>query len=123
GADALRACARVAYASPRSSYVATQKWTDPATPLDRLPSSGSTVIHRFDVTDPDRTSFRSSGEVPGYLLNQFSLSEFGGNLRVATTSRPIWWSGGPPRTPSQSSVTVLADHDGALVPVGSVSGL
>jgi Beta propeller domain len=60
--------------------------------------------------------------VPGYRLDQFSLSEHEGYLRVATTSAPIWWGGALPAS-SQSYVTVLADRAGALVPVGQVAGL
>ncbi|HLD77925.1 MAG TPA: beta-propeller domain-containing protein, partial [archaeon] len=33
------------------------------------------------------------GEVPGHPLNQFSLDESDGHLRIATTSQPFW--GGP----------------------------
>ncbi|MCW3065312.1 MAG: benzoate transporter [Solirubrobacterales bacterium] len=120
--DALMADAQVVYGSPSSLYVATQKWIDPQTPATQVPTSETTVIHRFDVTNPDRTTFVSSGEVPGYLLNQFSLSEYKGALRVATTSRPIWWNGGPATT-SQSQVTVLQQRGGVLAPVGQVSGL
>jgi hypothetical protein len=122
-ADALMGDAQVVYGSPRSLYVATQRWVDPSTPVDRLPSTQTTAIQRFDASDPDRTTLVASGEVPGYLLNQFSLSEDQGRLRVATTSRPIWWNGVQAPPASQSSVTVLADQDGALTPVGSVSGL
>ena len=89
----------------------------------QLPSSQNTVIDRFDVTDPDATTFVASGEVPGYLLNQFSLSEYNGYLRVATTSRPIWWGPEPPQTLSQSYVTVLGTDGNVLEPVGQVSGL
>ena len=60
--------------------------------------------------------------MPGYLLNQFSLSENGGYLRVASTSRPIWWGPVLPTT-SQSYVTVLQPQGGVLAPVGQVSGL
>ncbi len=121
--DALMADAQVVYGSESSLYVATQKWFDPRLAVNQLPSSQTTVIDRFDVTDPDRTTFVSSGEVPGYLLNQFSLSEYNGYLRVATTSRPIWWGAQPPQALSQSYVTVLASNGGLLVPVGQVSGL
>jgi hypothetical protein len=122
-ADALMGDAQVVYGSPRSLYVATQRWVDPSTPVDRLPSTQTTAIQRFDASDPDRTTLVAGGEVPGYLLNQFSLSEDQGRLRVATTSRPIWWNGVQAPPASQSSVTVLADQDGALTPIGSVSGL
>lgn len=121
--QALMADARVVYGSRDSLYVATEKWVDPRTPVDRLRQSQSTVIDRFDAADPQHTRFVSSGEVPGYVLNQFSLSEQAGYLRVATTSRPIWWGTEPPQTLSQSYVTVLASQGGLLVPVGQVSGL
>jgi len=120
--DALMADAQVVYGSTSSLYIATQKWIDPQTAPDRLPRDVTTVIDRFDVSDPDRTTMVASGEVPGYVLNQFSLSEFGGHLRVATTSRPVWWPGGAV-VDSQSSVTVLDTRGAVLAPVGQVSGL
>src|SRR3954469_8664650 len=120
--DALMADAQVVYGSASSLYVATQKWVDPQTPPGRLPAADATVIHRFDVSDPDRTTFAASGDVDGYLLNQFSLSEDAGHLRVATTSRPVWWPGGQ-ASQSESLVTVLRQRGAALEPVGRVTGL
>jgi uncharacterized secreted protein with C-terminal beta-propeller domain len=120
--DALMADAQVVYGSTDALYVATQKWIDPSLPVARVPARESTVIDRFDVTDPDRTTFSATGEVDGYLLNQFSLSEYKGDLRVATTSRPMWWEGGTPSA-SQSQVTVLRPAGGAVNKVGQVSGL
>jgi hypothetical protein len=120
--DALMADAQIVYGSQASLYVATQKWIRPGTPVDSLPDGTTTVIDRFDVSDPGRTTLASSGEVPGYLLNQFSLSEDAGVLRVASTSRPIWW-GDQPQAPSQSFVTVLREDAGKLLRVGQVSGL
>ncbi len=119
----LMADAQIVYGSESSLYVATQKWVDPGLAVGQLPGSQVTVIDKFDVTDPDVTTFVASGEVPGYLLNQFSLSEDGGFLRVASTSRPIWWGPAPPQTLSQSYVTELAAQGGVLAPVGQVSGL
>jgi hypothetical protein len=92
-------------------------------PFGRIPSAQSTVIDRFDVTNPELTTLVASGEVPGYLLNQFSLSEYNGYLRVASTSRPIWWDDTAQPSPSQSYVTVLATEGNELVPVGQISGL
>lgn len=123
GADALMADAQIVYGSPGSLYLATERWIDPATPAGRLPSRQTTQIDRFDATLPDSTPFVASGEVPGYLLNQFSLSEWGGYLRVASTSVPDWWDGTVPRVPSESYVTVLATNGSGLIPVGQVSGL
>ncbi len=42
------------------------------------------VVHRFSV-DKGEISYAATGTFPGRLLNQFSLDEYQGNLRVATT--------------------------------------
>ncbi|MGP3958500.1 beta-propeller domain-containing protein [Nonomuraea sp. 3N208] len=44
-----------------------------------------TEIHRFDVASPGPPSYVASGKVNGRLLNQYSMSEHDGHLRVATT--------------------------------------
>lgn len=120
----IMADAQIVYGSQTSLYIATEKWFNPGLGVAQLPGGQSTVIDRFDVTDPDVTTFAGSGEVPGYLLNQFSLSEQGGYLRVASTSRPIWWGPVGSAIPlSQSYVTVLELSGGVLAPVGQVSGL
>ena len=85
------------YASNESLYVATQRWYDtPAAERSRPPRT-TTAIHKFDITDPDTTRYRSSGAVSGYLLNQFAMSERKGVLRVASTDSPTWWEGRQPR--------------------------
>ncbi|MBO3747107.1 beta-propeller domain-containing protein [Streptosporangiaceae bacterium NEAU-GS5] len=69
----------------------------------------TTEIHRFDVSTPGSPTYVASGEVPGRLLNQYSLSEYEGHLRVATTG------------PKDSGVYVL---DAArLARLGQVTGL
>jgi uncharacterized secreted protein with C-terminal beta-propeller domain len=50
-----------------------------------------TVIHRIAIDEGD-IEYKGSGEVYGYLNNQFSLDEYDGNLRVATTVN-IWRGG------------------------------
>lgn len=47
-----------------------------------------TVIHKIKINNGE-IEYGSRGEVPGYLLNQFSLDEHESNLRVATTTE-IW---------------------------------
>jgi inhibitor of cysteine peptidase len=49
----------------------------------QLEASG-TIIHRIAI-DNGRIEYGAKGEVIGSLLNQFSMDESGGNLRVATT--------------------------------------
>ena len=121
-ADALMTSADTVYASKDSLYVATQRFTPPPASPDQPPPRVTTAIHRFDTTSPSRTTYRASGEVPGYVLNQWSLSEYRGVLRVATTQDPEWWPGRP-AAESESGVTTLAERGGALVPLGSVGGL
>ena len=120
--DALMAGAEIAYASPSSLYVAAQRWEpEPNSPNDRPPDT-RTDVHKFDISNPGRTEYRGSGTVPGYLLNQFSLSEHRGVLRAATTETPLWWEGTPARE-SQSFVSTLDDRAGRLAEVGRVDGL
>ncbi|MGH2686543.1 MAG: beta-propeller domain-containing protein, partial [Actinomycetota bacterium] len=61
--------------------------------------------------------------VQGTLLNQFSMDEHEGNLRVATTSAP-WFGGDVAAGPvSESFVTVLSQRGEELVEIGKVGGL
>jgi beta propeller domain-containing protein len=99
--DAVMTSGQVVYASPTSLYVAT---------ADR---AGGTDVHGFDISDPTRTDYRASGNLPGRLLDQFSLSEQDGRLRAATSKDDG----------SESRVTVLEEQNGVLVPMGSVGGL
>ncbi|MEA2479367.1 MAG: hypothetical protein QOJ07_1289 [Thermoleophilaceae bacterium] len=119
--DALMTSADTVYASPGSLYVATQKWEPPAGP-QTAPPPATTAVHRFDITDPENTVYRASGELPGYLMSQWSLSEYGGVLRAATTDSPAWWEGKQVGE-SQSYVTTLREQGGALVEQGRVGGL
>ena len=82
----------------------------------------TTEIHRFDASDPSRTTYRSSGSVPGFVLNQFALSEDKGVLRVATTEDPLWMNGAQQQD-SESGVSVLREQGDKLATVGRVGGL
>ncbi len=113
---------RIVYASPSDLYVATERWSArplPATPTV-APNDATTEIHDFDISDPAKTSYVGSGTVPGYLLSQWSLSEYQGVLRVVSTQAPAWWGSSPD---SQSTLTTLRAQGGKLVEVGQVSGL
>jgi uncharacterized secreted protein with C-terminal beta-propeller domain len=43
-----------------------------------------TIIHRINIRDGE-ISYGAQGSIPGYVNNQFSLSEYEGYLRVSTT--------------------------------------
>ncbi|WP_067174919.1 beta-propeller domain-containing protein [Microtetraspora niveoalba] len=78
-----------------------------------------TEVHRFDITGTGTPRYVSSGVVPGRLLNQYSLSEHAGHLRVATTSNAEVFGG--PAEKSSSGVYVL--NADTLAQVGAVTGL
>ncbi len=121
-ADTILSDGETVYASDDSLYVATQKFVPQPDSSAVPPPPLTTAIHRFDISDPARTTYRSSGEVTGYVLNQFALSEYRGVLRVASTDAPVWWPGtAPPET--QSYVTTLKESGGTLLPLGRVGGL
>lgn len=72
----------------------------------------STGITRFSA-EKGGLKYLASGKVAGYIDNQFSLDEHGGNLRIATTSY----------NKDRQTVNNLYVLDGRLQPVGSVEGL
>ncbi|MFI5121793.1 MAG: beta-propeller domain-containing protein [Vicinamibacteria bacterium] len=119
--DAVMTGGEIVYASPTSLYVATERWqgTDPAA---GAVSDVSTAIHRFDTADPQRTEYAGSGSVDGYMLSQWSMSEYEGVLRVASTTSPPW-AAGEAQAQSQSLVTTLAQGDRRLVEVGRLGGI
>ncbi len=112
------------YSSQENLYVATQRWIDWAVfeedDARRESEAFTTNIHRFAVGGPDGPVYEASGSIDGYLLNQFSMSEYGGYLRVASTDAPgwAWWS-----EDSESRVDVLEQAGRELRVVGSVGGL
>lgn len=111
------------YASPTSLYVATTHWTDQldttqAADIMPVPVEGSqrTDLHQFDTSGSGPARYLASGSVDGYLLNQFSMSEHDGHLRVAVTEDQ--WS-----EQSESAVVVFARSGDQLAEVGRVGGL
>jgi len=53
----------------------------------------ATNIHVFDISDPSETTYVASGRIDGTVQDQFSISEFNGVIRVATTEDAWgrWW--------------------------------
>ena len=122
--DAVMSNGEIVYASTGNLYVATQTWIDPqVVDADRVPPKVETALHAFAAPAAPRTSYRASGKVSGYLLNQWSLSEHDGALREASTTMPLWWPTDGEREESESMVTVLEPRAGSLVQAGRVGGL
>ena len=108
------------YSNPTGLYVATTDWQWQKGPEDDIDlDEVTTQIHRFDISQPTATTYVASGSVPGFVLNQWALDEYQGNLRVATTKAPMWWGSD---VESESLLTVLATAGETLVPVGQVGG-
>ena len=110
------------YASRSNLFVATYRWGDPiavdggGSMSPTIPPSPSPLshLHQFDISDRAGARYLASGSVRGTVLNQFSMSEHEGVLRVATTDGS---NGG------ESFVTVLSRSGSALVVIGQVGGL
>ena len=117
--DSVVADAGTIYASTDRLVIATSRWSQTFQPNDAPADSVSTELHAFDISDPATTTYVGSGSVGGYLLNQFSLSEHEGNLRVATTEEAPWDPAGGV-SQSDSGVTVL---DGSMQEIGRIDGL
>ena len=114
------------YAGGTNLYVATTSYVDPIlfensndALWQEIEENYATSIHQFDVSDTAATTYLASGSVEGSLLNQFSMSEHNGHLRVATTKGSPWGF----NADSESMVTVL-ERDGAeLKTVGQVGDM
>jgi len=75
----------------------------------------ATVVHRFDLwSSPASSGYAGSGVVKGRVLSQFSLDEWQGDLRIATSNGQV------PSPDVHSTLTVLRLQGGALVAIGVV---
>lgn len=104
------------YASPTALYLASPHWW-------WWPEPGQTehtYLHKFDITHPSHAVYVASGGVPGHIVDQFSLDEKDGYLRIATTIRTRvadlfnQWG----RVETTNRLFVLAEDAGQLEVVG-----
>jgi hypothetical protein len=88
-----------------------------------------TQVYRFAISGTAAPQFAASGAVPGYLVDQYALSEWNGYLRVATTNGLSWaLADGPSPAgvnapPSSSAVYELSLAGTSLPIAGTVTGL
>jgi hypothetical protein len=83
-------------------------------------------IHSFDISVPGQTSYEGSGRVDGMIIDQFSLDEEEGAIRVATTTGLFnrWWvENGEEVEPTDNHVYVLEDQGDHLTIVGHVGNI
>src|SRR6266542_2908699 len=110
------------YGTGTTLYVANdQRWRAMPVPgvRDGAKVEERTDLYKFDVSGTGRPRFAAAGSVPGWLINQYALSEWHGDLRVATTTGQPW----DRNTVSESSVYVLRQRGRTLDQVGHVGGL
>ncbi|MCG9967336.1 beta-propeller domain-containing protein [Pelotomaculum terephthalicicum JT] len=81
-------------------------------PADR----NKTKVYKFALND-GKLSYSAGGEVPGTILNQFSMDEYNDNFRIATTSGDVWRTG---EYTSKNNVYVL---DSGLNVVGQLEDI
>jgi hypothetical protein len=107
------------YASRDSLYVAVSEYRGSRWFDDLGDSWDATSLHKFHIgANPNETRYVASGTTKGHVHDQFSLDEFEGHLRVATTSWGFWG-----RAQSHSTVSVLAERAGFLSLTGRVDNL
>jgi uncharacterized secreted protein with C-terminal beta-propeller domain len=89
------------YVSANSIYIAVTDWGH------FVSGSESTTIHRIHI-DQGKIEYKANGEVPGRVLDQFSMDEYQGFFRVATTSWEQTENEGVVTSQSQNNVYVLS---------------
>ncbi|MDQ3263847.1 MAG: beta-propeller domain-containing protein [Myxococcota bacterium] len=107
------------YASPTALYVASGHWwwwPEPG-------QTDHTYLHKFDITNPARAVYVASGGVDGHLVDQFSMDEHQGVLRVATTANTRVEDEANEANPwgqwsTTNRITVLGQQGSSLVKVG-----
>ena len=109
------------YTSTESLYIATTRWDDAV--YEEFVSSRQeppyTDIHAFAFSsEASDLSYVASGRVEGTLLNSYSMSEYDGVLRVATTSYDYDFGGG-----QDNGVHILKVKDAELIEIGTVNGM
>ncbi|MCA9624483.1 MAG: beta-propeller domain-containing protein, partial [Myxococcales bacterium] len=109
------------YSSHDALYIAGQSYSEAAWAVayssEEPQSTSYTHVHKFDIaTDPAEPTYVASASAPGWVINQFSLDEHEGNLRMATTDtlvgRDTW-----------DTVNNLFTLDGGMHQLGAVTGL
>lgn len=105
------------YASTKAIYLTDTQWDFQGQ------TRTTTDIYKFAVENRGVTPV-ATGTVPGRILNQYSMGEYEGNLRVATTmDRQFTFNG--QTIDSQNNVYVLAQEpstDGLSI-IGSIEGI
>ena len=110
------------FASQDNIYLAATSWYPGQVPVleggirPDFERDEKTVINKFRLEN-GKIGFAGQGSVPGHVLNQFSMDEFEGKFRIATTTGSLWGEGA---SQSKNNLYVL---DQEMNLVGSLEDL
>ena len=84
-----------------------------------------TNLHVFDISNPGQTDYIASGRINGTIQDQFSLSEYNGNIRVCSTTGHWgrWWMEDPEPMVSHVFVLGLNTEGTQYDVIGHVGGI
>ena len=126
------------YATADHVYVTTAEFAGETSaddsavePRTALAADLKTIIHKFGIERPGeseaeasrelppiaRPVYLASGEVAGSLLNQFSMDEYQGDLRVAVTIEDF------SENTQENHIKILRPKKGILEEIGTITGL
>jgi inhibitor of cysteine peptidase len=108
--------ASIVYASTDTLYCTSTYWNYSGTGTNE--PAEQTVIYKFDISGGSVTG-QGYASVSGRALNQFSLGEYEGVLRIATTTGRSWDTD----TPSKNHVYCLKSQDGQLAVTGRLEDI
>jgi len=109
------------YASHQALYVAVRHYSSMMSRWyfeDPEVNREATTLHKFALEPGSiQTAYAGSGVARGRILNQFSMDEHEGYLRIATSNGQV------PSPGVHSILSVLAEQEGELVVVGMVDNI
>ncbi|WP_185806775.1 beta-propeller domain-containing protein [Bacillus salinus] len=103
------------YMSHENIYLAVTKYPYTIERLERERDDEYTSVYKFAVDGLD-VVLQSSADMPGHLLNQFSMDEHAGHFRAATTVGYAWDND----RPSSNSLYIFDEN---MKRVGAIEGL
>ncbi len=118
--EVIAASGQNVYASHENLYIAEEHWpvflfARTESGIDGDTNQEETVIHKFSL-DNGKVTYDGYGSVPGRILNQFSMDEYDGNFRIATTAGRLSRTGG-----STSNNVYVLNED--MERVGEIEGI
>ncbi len=124
--DVIQGYAHEVYANAKSLIVAQWDYSNwyRAYLNDEDYVTTGTLIHRFELQSAARAQYQGSAAVEGNIVDQFSIDERDGIVRLALTrtSWPMRWDTGLERRQDNAVVT-LAPQGNKLVKLGSTAPL